>query len=262
MNIFLRLVISGVLLYGSSYTYASTNDEQALNIIRQADQIRSLNKPFRYTVTVLEYKEGQNQPISKQVLDVSMRFIKPENGNPADARSLARFVYPTRDKGKLLLSDWYELWFYTPELRRPIPVSPLQRLSGQISNGDVIVTNFEYAYYPELSGVEDCGDKRCYKLLLRRKNAKVTWPKIIYRVETGSENRPFKASYYSLDDKLMKEVWYQNYQPILGRHRPTRIVVHDSRHNKGYSVMEYSDVRLESLPVSFFTRAYLQRGIK
>ena len=64
----------------------------------------------------------------------------------ADARSLVRFIYPPRDKGKIMLSDWYDLWFYTPELRRPMPISRQQRLIGQISNGDVIVTNFEYAY--------------------------------------------------------------------------------------------------------------------
>ena len=81
-----------------------------------------------------------------------MRFIKPVNGLKADARSLIRFTYPPRDKGKIMLSDWYNLWFYTPELRRPIPISRSQRLIGQISNGDVIVTNFEYAYDSTLEG--------------------------------------------------------------------------------------------------------------
>ncbi|MGP3590091.1 outer membrane lipoprotein-sorting protein [Vagococcus sp. WN89Y] len=259
MMSFLKIIVTLMLLCVLPSTYA---DNMALTIIRQADQIRSPNKPFRYTVTVLEYRDGENQPANKQILDISMRFIKPENGSPADARSLARFIYPVRDKGKLLLSDWFELWFYTPELRRPVPVSPLQRFSGQISNGDVIVTNFEYAYNATLSGEETCGDKQCYKLLLIRKNAKVTWPKIIYWVEKGHENRPFKASYYSLDDKLIKNVLYENYQPVLGRNRPVRIVIHDLRHKNSYSVMEYSDIRLETLPVTFFTRSYLQRSNK
>ena len=63
------------------------------------------------------------------------------------------------DKGKIMLSDWYDLWFYTPELRRPIPISRQQRLLGQISNGDVIVTNFEYGYNAELVGEVPCGEK-------------------------------------------------------------------------------------------------------
>lgn len=231
----------------------------ALEIIRQADDIRSPNKPFRYTVTVLEYKSGAQEPTNKQVLDISMRFLKPENGVEADARSLARFVYPPRDKGKVMLSDWYDLWFYTPDLRRPIPISRSQRLLGQISNGDVIVTNFEYAYHATLEGEEACGSATCYKLMLERKSPEVTYPKVGYLVEKGSY-RPFKASYYSLDDKLIKEVTYHNFMPLLGKERPSRIVVADARHGSGYSVMEYSDVRFESLPLSHFTKEYIQRG--
>lgn len=259
-NLFQPMVIM-VLLFSAFFAHVKAADQRALEIIRQADLIRSPNQPFRYTVTVLEYKEDKKPPENKQVLDVSMRFIKPENGNKADARSLARFVYPPRDKGKALLSDWFDLWFYAPSLRRPIPVSPLQRLSGQIANGDVIVTNFEYAYSATLLSDERCGDKQCYQLLLTRKDARITWPKILYWVEKGRENRPYKACYFSLDDKLMKEVRYENYQFVLGRYRPMRIIVQDRRH-KGYSVMEYSDVRLETPPEHWFTREYLQRGIK
>ncbi|QHM75967.1 hypothetical protein C7M52_01927 [Mixta theicola] len=255
----LRLALA-LLLFAPAGWAADGSSPQALEIIRRADEVRSPNRPFRYTVTVLEYRSGAGQPAAKQVLDISMRFIKPEKGREADARSLVRFIYPPGDRGKIMLSDWYALWFYTPQLRRPVPISRQQRLLGQISNGDVIVTNFEYAYHAELAGEEPCGEKRCYKLQLERKTADVIWPKITYYVEKDSDYRPYKASYYSQDNKLLKEVRYQNYQPVLGKYRPTRIVVQDVRYNKGYSVMEYSDVRFESLPVSHFTKEYIQRG--
>jgi hypothetical protein len=188
--------------------------------------------------------------------------MKPEGEMKADARSLARFIYPPRDKGKVLLSDWYDLWFYTPELRRPVPVSRQQRLIGQISNGDVIVTNFEYAYDATLKGEEPCGETQCYKLELVRKSAEVTWPKVDYYVEKEGDNRPYKAAYFSLDNKLIKEVLYQDFQMVLGKMRPMKIVVKEARHGKSYSVMTYSDVRYESLPESAFTRESIQRGVK
>ncbi len=140
------------LWLATSCVQAASTDNKALEIIRRADEIRSPNKPFRYTLTVTEYKAGATQPENKQVLDISMRFMKPQGNEKADARSLVRFIYPPRDKGKIMLSDWYDLWFYTPELRRPMPISRQQRLIGQISNGDVIVTNFEYAYDSTLMG--------------------------------------------------------------------------------------------------------------
>ncbi|WP_392567125.1 outer membrane lipoprotein-sorting protein [Utexia brackfieldae] len=242
-----------------SLTAASQSDKRALDIIERSDEIRSPNQPFRYTVTIMEYKAGAKQPINKQILDISMRFLKPEKGQDADARSLVRFVYPARDKGKVMLSHWYDLWFYAPDLRRPISISRSQRLLGQISNGDVIVTNFEYAYDSTLAGEAACGDTQCYQLVLVRKSSKVTYPKVVYWVEKNSY-RPYKAAYYSLDDKLMKEVLYQDYQLQLGLYRPSKIVVIDARYGQDYSVMYYSDVRFESLPLSHFTKEYIQRG--
>lgn len=246
----------------SSWAYASPADEKALEIIRRADEVRSPNKPFRYTLTISEYKAGVDQPENKQILDISMRFIKPDGETKADARSLARLIFPPRDRGKVLFSDGYALWFYTPELRRPVPVSPQQRLIGQIANGDVIVTNFEYAYHATLQEEVPCGEKICYSLLLERKSAEATWPKIRYYVEKEGDNRPFKASYYSLDDRLFKEVTYHDFKPVLGRMRPTKIVVQDARNGKRYSIMEYSNIRLESLPESWFTRESIMRGVQ
>jgi hypothetical protein len=254
-------LLLGACLF-SAGTHSASADDKAVDIIRRADEVRSPNKPFRYTLTIHEFKTGATQPDNKQVLDISMRFMKPEGEMKADARSLARFIYPPRDKGKVLLSDWYDLWFYTPELRRPVPVSRQQRLIGQISNGDVIVTNFEYAYDATLKGEEPCGETQCYKLVLVRKSAEVTWPKVDYYVEKEGDNRPYKAAYYSLDNKLIKEVLYQDFQVVLGKMRPMKIVVKEARHGKSYSVMTYSDVRYESLPESAFTRESIQRGVK
>ncbi|WP_231566276.1 MULTISPECIES: outer membrane lipoprotein-sorting protein [unclassified Serratia (in: enterobacteria)] len=238
---------------------ASTVDIAALEIIKKSDEVRSPNMPFRYTVTIKEFKPEESEPIRKQILDISMRFLKPGNGIEADARSLSRFVYPPRDKGKMMLSDWYDLWFYTPGLRRPMPISRQQRLLGQISNGDVIVTNFEYAYNSILLGEEPCGNLVCYKLALERKSPEITYPKVTYLVEKESYH-PYKAFYFSLDDKLIKEVAYQDYKYLLGRERPAKIVIVDARSGNGYSVMEYSDVRYESLPLFHFTKEYIQRG--
>ena len=59
--------------------------------------------------------------------------------------------------------------------------------------------------------------------------------KVIYYVEKEGENRPFKASYYSLDNKLMKEVLYQDFQMVLGKMRPMKIIVKEARHGNSYS---------------------------
>uniref|UniRef100_UPI000E2EE6E6 outer membrane lipoprotein-sorting protein n=2 Tax=Enterobacteriaceae TaxID=543 RepID=UPI000E2EE6E6 len=76
-----------------------------------------------------------------------------------------------------------------------------------------------------LEGEEPCGDKICYRLVLTRNSEAITYPKVIYLVEKNAECRPFKASYYTLDNKLLKSVLYTNYQMVLGKYRPTEIIV-------------------------------------
>lgn len=238
---------------------AEASQPDALDIIRRSDELRSPDRPFRYTVTVKSFNADGSEAAYTQVLDISMRFLKPQAGQKADARSLIRFVAPARDKGKVMLSDWYDLWFYTPELRRPVPVSRQQRLLGAISNGDVIVTNFEYAYDATLVGEEPCDAALCYKLSLTRRSPEVTWPQVIYLVEKAGF-RPWKATYLSLDGHPIKDVFYKDYRSLLGNVRPAKIVVVDAARGGSYSVMEYSDVRFESLPAFHFTREYIQRG--
>jgi len=57
-------------------------------------------------------------------------------------------------------------------------------------------------------------------------------------------------------------VTYHEYKQLLGRERPSKIIVKDTRQGNGYSVMEYSDLKFESLPVSNFTKEYIQRRAK
>ncbi len=234
-------------------------DQAAREIIRHADRVRAPDQPFRYTLTLLEHKGGQDISERQQVLDVSMRFYKPdEQREKGDAKALVRFVSPIRDKGKSLLSDLDKMWYYAPDLRRPIPISRQQRLIGQVSNGDVVAADFDYSYISTLVGEEACGDKRCYKLNLERRWPWVTYPAITYWVEKGTYF-PQRTDFLSTDGTLIKRSLYQDYKEVLGAMRPTKIIVEDALRKDNYTTMTYSNVKLESLPESYFQKEYLMR---
>lgn len=235
------------------------DDQLARNIIRRADRVRAPDTPFRYTLTLLEHRNGRDITENQQVLDVSMRFYKPSEQNEnGDARSLVRFVSPARDKGKALLSDLDKMWYYSPDLRRPIPISRQQRLIGQVSNGDVVAADFDYSYISTLVGEETCAETTCYKLSLKRRWPYVTYPAIDYWVEKDT-GHPVRADFLSAEDVLIKRSYYRDYQQILGEMRPTTIVVEDALRKDNYTTMRYSDVVLESLPESNFQKEYLMR---
>ncbi|MEO4047569.1 outer membrane lipoprotein-sorting protein [Pseudomonas sp. CAU 1711] len=239
-----------------SEAISQAQDRRAGEIIRQADRIRAPAEPFRYALTLVEMKGDQE--VTRQSFDVAMRFYKPEPGQEGDARALVRFVDPPSEKGKSLLSIFDKLWYYEPKLRRPIPISRQQRLVGQVSNGDVVATDFDLSYISKLVGSEDCEGRKCYRLELQRRWSYVTYPKIIYWVD--AENyRPYKAEFLATNDKLIKRAWYKDYKPALGVERPHEIYIEDSLKKEQYTRMLYSDVRLEAVPEAYFQKEYLLR---
>src|SRR4051812_14512839 len=42
---------------------------------------------------------------------------------------------PARNKGELFLFNDRTMWFYRPGLRKPVAISPRQKLTGQAANG-------------------------------------------------------------------------------------------------------------------------------
>lgn len=234
-------------------------DQRARYIIRKADRVRAPDQPFRYLLTLVEHRNGKDLTDRQQILDVSMRFFKPNaQRERADAKALVRFISPARDKGKALLSDLDKMWYYAPDLRRPIPISRQQRLMGQVSNGDVVAADFDYSYISSLVGEEACGDATCYKLHLVRRWPYVTYPAITYWVQKDNWH-PYRADFQSTDGTLIKRAYYKNYQQVLGAERPTEIVIEDALRKDNYTTMTYSKVRLESLPESYFQKEYLMR---
>lgn len=242
----------------SSVISSVTTEESspAVAIIRRADRIRAPAEPFRYALTLVEMKGEQE--VSRQSLDVAMRFYKPTAEQAGDARALVRFVDPPTERGKSLLSIFDKLWYYEPKLRRPIPISRQQRLVGQVSNGDVVATDFDLSYIATVAATEDCDGRPCYRLELQRRWPHVTYPKISYWVDVET-SRPFKAEFLSTGDKVLKRAWYKDYKLALGEYRPHEIYIEDSLKKEQYTRMLYSDVRLEEVPEAYFQKEYLLR---
>jgi outer membrane lipoprotein-sorting protein len=240
----------------STLQQATDDDHQAADIIRRADRIRAPSQPFRYTLTLIEMK-GDNE-VSQQKLDVAMRFYKPVAEQPGDARALVRFIDPPSERGKSLLSIFDKLWYYEPKLRRPIPISRQQRLVGQVSNGDVVATDFDLSYISTLAATEDCSGRPCYRLELQRRWAYVTYPKITYWVDVETY-RPVRAEFLSTNNKVLKRAWYQDYKLAVGEQRPHEIRIEDSLKKEQYTRMLYSAVRLEDVPETYFQKEYLLR---
>ena len=62
-------------------------------------------------------------------------------------KTYVEFMSP-REKGQHLLMLGDDMWVYLPDTSRPVRITPLERLSGDASNGDVARTNYAADYTP------------------------------------------------------------------------------------------------------------------
>ena len=95
-------------------------DAQAL--LAASDAIRNPSKPFSLTTELTEYRQGKQ--VDSSVLTVYSR-AETRSGQ---FRSLIRFAAPARDAGKLMLKNGNELWFFDPNSKASVRISPQQRL--------------------------------------------------------------------------------------------------------------------------------------
>jgi hypothetical protein len=70
---------------------------------------------------------------------------------------------------------------------------------------------------------------------------------------------PHHAEFYSLSNRLLKTARYTNYQSMLGKQRPTRLIMEDALRKGEESVLEYSAMKLRDLPDKVFTKEYLNK---
>lgn len=224
-------------------------------ILAASDLVRNPEKSFGLTVTLVEYKGG------KQTDTNSLGIYSRADTTSGQFRSLMRFVAPARDSGKLMLKNGNDLWFYDPNSKSSIRLSPQQRLLGQAANGDVVTVNLAKDYRAELAGEEDIADgdrqiKHCYKLTLAASAVDVTYHSLDLWVEQAT-SRPVKARFYAESGRLLKTVYYRRYQKQLGLERPTETIIIDGLDPQWVTVMRYTDYAWRDVPESWLQRDYL-----
>ena len=133
-----------------------------------------------------------------------MSLVVKSNGDD----NLMVIVSPAKARGRKILMRGNNMWFSTPNVRKPVPISPRQRLTGQASYGDVAATNYVEDYTATLSGTETVDQKPCYVLDLSAANGSVTYDKIRYWVAQDS-GLGVKADFYTISGKLLKTATFE-----------------------------------------------------
>jgi outer membrane lipoprotein-sorting protein len=218
---------------------ATAPTPDATSLLKRSDAYRNGWPAYALRVKITTYESGKSD--EEHYYEVSQKG--------AD-RTYVEFMSP-REKGRHLLMLGDDMWIYLPDTSRPVRITPLERLSGDASNGDVARTNYAVDYSAEYVRGEKVGTDDCYVLNLTAKRKGATYQRILYWVR-AEDARPVRAEFYLTSGKHIKSASFDEYQASGGHMLLRRLTLYDEIRHNSRSVLEYSNAAPRNLPDKLF----------
>lgn len=225
---------------------ASISDAGAQAILEQSDLRRNGWSSYVGRVKITNYESGKAD--EEHLYQVSQKG--------AD-KTHVEFLSP-REKGSFLLMLGDDMWVYLPDTSRPVRITPLERLTGDASNGDIARTNYAYDYDATYLRREKCGDTECHVLELTARRKASTYHRIEYWLRVA-DARPVKAEFYLTSGKHIKSATFDEYRAVAGTTRLVRMTLYDQIRKQSHSVLEFYDFQPRELPDKLFHQGRLDR---
>ena len=165
--------------------------------------------------------------------------------------SLVKFL-SLKSKGQSLLMRGDDMWFFLPAVARPVRITPIQRLLGNVSNGDLARLRYGVDYDATVEGEEDAGGVRCVVLDLRARRKAATYQRVRYFVRK-SDGRPVRAEYFLTSGKPIKTASFGELKDMGGRPTLTRIEILDATHPASKTTIDFLTITPRALPDKLFS---------
>jgi hypothetical protein len=177
-----------------------------------------------------------------------------------DTASVAETLEPPRSRGAKMLQSERNMWLTKPGLKKPIPISPRQRLTGQAAVGDIAATNYARDYEPKLLREESINNELCYLLELTAIDRNTTYDRLLYWI-SAERGVGVRAEFFSLSGKRLKraDFEYNNAIKFKGRSMPfiSRMGIADEL-TDARTLLEYSNISVEAIPRADFDVGHLE----
>jgi len=244
------VVACGLLFCLAGISAAGSGDTQVKAMLQRADQARGNLGGIVWSITITTNEDGSKE--SRGLL------VKVKKNN-----SLARFTSPASVSDRMVLMVDRNMWFIRSGLKKPVSLSPRQKLLGDAANGDIASTNYVEDYTATLIGDENVHGEPCALLDLRAAGKNVTYDRIRYWV-SRERNVGVKAEFYTLSGKLFKtaEFKYDNRVKVNDQEEipfVSELIIRDAIQQDRITTMTYSNIRVEPIPDSTFNLNVLVR---
>ena len=210
-------------------------------ILRLADQARGNLEGIKWNVSIESIENNEKQ---ERDLTVSARGYD----------FLAVMVKPAKVKGSKVLMVDHNMWYTKPGVKKPVPISPRQKLIGGAANGDIAATNYADDYEPISLSDETINGEICYVFNLKAATKKATYDQIKYWI---SKDRKVgvKAEYYTVSGKLFKSAVFE-YNNHISKDDPSlfisKMTISDSLVQGNVTSLIFKDNELTQINDSTF----------
>jgi outer membrane lipoprotein-sorting protein len=239
LRFFLLIFLIGFLLTCVLVGRAATATPDAEALLKRSDSFRNGWPSYVVRVKITDY--DSSKPDEEHLYEVSQKGID---------KTYVDFLSP-REKGEHLLMLGDDMWVYLPDTSRPVRITPLERLTGDASNGDVARTNYAADYTPAYLRTEKVGAVECYVLDLAARRKGATYQRILYWLRVP-DARPVRAEFFLTSGKQSKSATFDEFAPSDGRELLRRLTLYDEIRHNSHSVLEYSGAAPRSLPDKLF----------
>ncbi len=185
-----RSLLVAVLALCSS---AGALSMDAQTLLRRANEFRAGRPDTRIDVTVKAL--GADGAVSKER---AYSVYTAEAG-----KTVVVMRSPSEVGQKVLMAD-EQFWMVLPNSQRPMRITPMQKLLGDASVGDIATSSWVGDYEVVGSAPHSCEARACEKLDLRAARPSVTYQRMVLIVDAVTA-KPISADLYLQSDKLAKQ---------------------------------------------------------
>jgi hypothetical protein len=165
-----------------------------------------------------------------------------------------------RGQKVLMLGD--DFWLLMPGSQRPLRITPMQKLLGDASTGDIATMSWADDYTGSIAGEERCGEPEqdCAHLSLQANRKGVTYQRI--ELWLGKiRHEPVKADLYVQSDKLAKQARFVMDKPASsGPSAVMAMMLRDQLTNKKETQVRYLGRKEHTVPEAWLNPMFLARN--
>jgi hypothetical protein len=164
------------------------------------------------------------------------------------------------EKGQKVLMLGDDFWLLMPGSQRPLRITPMQKLLGDASTGDIATMSWAQDYTGSIAGEESCGEpaQKCVHLSLNAARKGVTYQRIeLWLGKAKSE--PVKADLYVQSDKLAKQARFVM-DKTAAPTSVTAMLLRDQLTNKKETQVRYLARKEHTVPEAWLNPMFLARN--